>query len=179
VAGPEGARISIGKSSAIVTTLVPPNAKARYLKEPTLKSDEMFTKNDPAEGVPSTRLEVESPKGQPERRFLHVISVGANADHPAPAVLVPGEGAEGAAFGDDAYVFVTAGPQKLPAAFGYRAPMAASRHVVIGLAPGSKYAVSASANGAVCKVSILPGGGITASEAGTLAIAVRGCAVAK
>ena len=171
-------RVSLGKSSAIVTTLLPPAQGARLLKEPTVKSDEMFTKNDPAEGITSTRIEVASPKGQTERRFLHVIAIGASGDKlPAPQ-LVPGEGAEGAAIDGEVYVFVTAGPQRLPAAFVYRAPIASQRHLVTGLLPGAKYGVATAADGAVCRVSILPGGPLGASDAGTLALTIANCQVA-
>jgi hypothetical protein len=167
--------ITVGASSVAVTTLVPA-ATPRFLKEPTLKSDEMFTKNDPAEGIASTRIEVASPAGSTERRFLHVIAIGAAGDRPPAPVRVAGEGAEGAAIDGETYVFVSSAPQRLPAAFTYRAPTSAARHVVTGLSPGGKYAITPKAQGALCDVSILPGGTAEASPAGTLAFELAGCA---
>ena len=172
------ARITLGKSSAVVTTLLPAGAMPVLRKEPTLKSDEMFTKNDPAEGIDSTRIEMASPKGATERRFLHVIAVGGAGDRPPVATYIKGEGAEGAALDGESYVFPIAGPQTLPAAFVYTAPTAASHHVVTGLAPGMRYAVTVAPQagaGGMCRVSLLPGGKLAASLAGTLALDLPGC----
>ena len=181
--GPGGSgattRITLGKSSAVVTTLLPAGAMPVLRKEPTIKSDEMFTKNDPAEGIDATRIEVASPKGATERRFLHVIAVGGAADRPPVATYIKGEGAEGAALDGESYVFTVAGPQALPAAFVYTAPTAAAHHVVTGLAPGMRYGVALLAQGASCRVSVLPGGKTAASAAGTLTFDAPGCALVR
>jgi hypothetical protein len=171
-------RISLGESSAIVSTLIPASATAKLLKEPTLKTDEMFMKNDPAEGIHSTRIEIASPKGHTERRFLHVIAIGGSGDRLPAAELIAGEGAEGASLDGEAYVFVASGPQILPAAFTYTAPMAATRHIITGLMPAARYGFATLASAGACRVSVLPGGSIAASQAGTIAINMPGCALA-
>ncbi len=176
---PATTRITLGKSSAIVTTLVPSGVTPALRKEPTIRTDEMFLKNDPAEGIDATRIEVPSPKGATERRFLHVIAIGAATDRPPAATYIKGEGAEGAAIDGEAYVFTSAGPQTLPAAILYVAPSTAAHHVVVGLAPGMRYGLTVKAEGASCRVSVLPGGKLAASPAGTMTFDVNGCALAR
>ena len=70
------------------------------------------------------------------------------------------------------------GPQAKPAAIAYRAPASAARHVVTGLAPGGRYAASATKDGALCRVAIAPGDSTAASAAGVLALGVRDCVIA-
>src|SRR5262249_23610563 len=143
----------------------------------TIKTDDIFMKNDPAEGISSTRFEVTSPAGKTERRFLHAIVVGGAGDRAPAPVKIEGDGCEGAAIDDEAYVFPTPAPQKMATAMAYKAPATATRHVVTGLAPGGKYAVTAAADGASCKVAILPGGALAASSAGVLRVQIAACAV--
>ncbi len=170
-------RIDVGASSAQVTAILPKASTFRILKEPTIKTDDIFMKNDPAEGVPGIRFETASPKGATERRFLHVVVTGTSADAFPPAEYVAGEGAEGARVDNEVYVFVQSAPQAAPSAVTYRAPQGATLHLVAGLAPGGRYAVAAAAEGPLCKVTVSPGSAVTASAAGVLALAAQGCTV--
>jgi hypothetical protein len=169
-------RIGVGRSVATLTTLVPAGASATLLKEPTIKTDDIFMKNDPAEGFASTRFEVASAAGKTERRFLHAFVIGSAGDRAPAPTKIDGDGCEGAAIDDEAYVFPSAAPQKMPAAVSYKAPASATRHVLTGLAPGGKYAVTATADGAACKVAVLPGGALAASSAGVLKVRFAACA---
>ncbi len=174
-------KITVGRSAATITTVLPEGASpAKLLKEPTLKTDTIYMKNDPAAGIDSTRIEIASPEsrqGKTERRFLHAIVVGA-ADGVAPAaVRIEGEGIDGVALQDEAYLFTSAAPQRLAAAVSYRAPRSAVRHVVTGLAPGGKYGAAVEAAGATCNVSLVPGGALAASSAGVVLVNVTACAL--
>jgi hypothetical protein len=171
-------KIAVGRSTATLTTLVPTNATATLLKEPTVKTDEPFTNNNPAEGINSTRFEIPSARGTTERRFLTAIVVGSVADRAPAPTRIEGDGVEGAAIADEAYLFPSATIQRFPAAIAYKAPNTAQKHVVTGLAPNGKYAPSVSADGAACRVSLLPGGARSASAAGVLTLEVTaGCAL--
>ena len=170
------ATVGVGKSSVVVTTLLPV-AKSAQLKEPTVHIDNMFEQNDVADGISSTRTEEESARGAIERRFLHVIAIGAAGDALPPAVHVDGEGAEGAAIDGETYVFPVAGPQKTAGPLAWRAPPTASKQIVTGLAPGGHYTASAATAGDVFRVALKPGGPLAASAAGTLAIDARDCAI--
>jgi len=157
--------------------LVPAGAVAKTMVEPTSKDKNSFWyNNDPPDKLQSTRIEVASPTGQVERRFLHAITVAnAGEKSPRPAHFT-GEGVEGTAVGDQAYVFPIARPFSAPAPLSYRAPQSATRHVIVGLAPDGHYHLEGARDGNTCKVSLTPGEGAVASNAGTLAIDERACA---
>ena len=177
VSGPT-LRIGVGKSSAWVTTLLPVGVTATLLSEPTIvNAPEVYQRNEVAEGIKSTRFEILSAKGKTEHRFLHAIVTGMSGQKPPVATRIDGEGMEGAAIDTEAYLFPIAAPQRLAAAVSYKAPATATRHIVTGLAPGQKYAVNASKDGANCKIALLPGGGVAASSAGVLSLSVNGCVV--
>jgi hypothetical protein len=172
-------RIAVGRSAATLTTLVPSGASATLLKEPTVKGDEPFTNNNPAEGINSTRFEIPSARGKTERRFLTAIVVGSLGDRAPAATRIEGDGIDGAAIADEAYLFPSAALQKMPAAVAYKAPATAQHHVVTGLAPGAKYAPTVSADGGACRVAILPGGQLAASASGLLFFDVTAACVLK
>ena len=170
-------KITVGRSSAWLSTLLPTGATAKLLTEPTItNAPEVYQRNEVAEGITSTRFEIAS-TGETEHRFLHAITVGMAEQKPPPAMRIEGEGMEGAAIETEAYLFPTSAPQQVAAAVSYKAPATASRHVVTGLAPGQKYSARAAADGASCKVTILPGGTVMASSAGVMTLTVNGCAV--
>ncbi len=170
IAGPV-TTYSSGASAATATTLLPGGVTPTSLAEPqTKKKDSFWYNNDPPDDLKSTRVEVASPKGDKERRFLHAIVIGATADKAPPSVGITGEGVDGAAIRDEAYLFVKEGPQKKAAKVSYRAPTEAARHIIVGLAPDERYAVDAKAEGGGCKVTLSPGGDKVASKAGVLVI---------
>ncbi len=176
----EGAvRFVVGKSAAIVSTLLPAHAPPVLVKEPTDLGDGPYYANEPPEGSTSVRVEVRSATGSVERRFLHAIVVGPGdlrGSSVASVVAVDGEGGDGAVVDDEAYVFAHAGPQLRAAPLGYEVPATVRRHLVASLAPGGRYDVDVERDRDRCRVSLQPGGGRAASKAGVLALDVgTGC----
>jgi len=174
-------RFTAGNSEARATTLVPSGASPALVREPTELGDGPYYANVPPEGTTSVRVEVRSPSGGPERRFLHTIIV-TEKGAPSPAVgRLEGEDVDGAAIEDEAYVFVRSREQARPARLAYRAPPAALRHVVVSLPPGARYAVGVDRDGAFCRLSLDPNpasAGRTASRAGVLSFELGpGCAL--
>ena len=170
-------KITVGRSMATVTTLLPAGATAKLVAEPTVKSGEVYLKNDVAEGMTSTRFEIAGAKGKTEHRFLHTFAVGMGGQKAPPATRIDGVGMEGAAIESEAYLFPSGAPQRVAAAVSYAAPTTATRHVVTGLAPGQKYAARAAMESGLCKVSLSPGGTMTASSAGVATLTVNTCVV--
>lgn len=169
--------VVLGKSVAHVAVLLPPNAAQKLLVEPTIKTDDIFMQNTPAEGIHAVRFETESPKGTTERRFLHAIATGAAGDPAPPATRIEGDGIDGAALADEAYVFSRAGAQSSPAAMTYTAPVTAIRHHVFDMPANQTVTVTATRNGATCKVTITPGGARKATGSGVLVITLNDCAL--
>ncbi len=163
-------RVTAGRSVAFATTVLPAGAAPVVVPEPTALGEGPYFANDPPEGTRSERVEVRSTPGERERRFLHAIVVaGRDARAPSPS-RVDGEGVDGVAIEDEAYVFQRAGVQPHAAVVQYSAPIAAIRHVVASLAPRARYSVSASRDGAACRVSLGPGEGRVASDAGLVVL---------
>ncbi len=170
-------RVDAGASTATLTAVLPKATSFKLVKEPSIKTDDIFKKDDPAKGMLGLRLENVSPKGATERRFLHVISVGASNDPQPAAEPIEGKGVDGARLDNEVYLFAKDGPQQKEAPLSYEAPEPTTLHVLTGLVPRGKYAVAASKSGASCKVSVTAGGDVTASSAGTLALGFGpGCA---
>src|SRR5262249_54251756 len=106
-------RFAVGKSAAIVTTLLPAHVPPVLVKEPTDLGDGPYYANEPPEGKTSVRVEVRSTAGSVERRFLHAIVVGPSELRGAGVTSVlalEGEGVDGAVIDDEAYAFAHAGP---------------------------------------------------------------------
>jgi hypothetical protein len=169
--------VTVGASQAIVKVLVPPGATQKLLTEPTIRTNDIFMQNTPAEGIRSTRFETESPKGATERRFLHAIAIGNAGDAPPLTFRVEGEGADGAVIADEAYVFPEAGPHKAPAGFSYKPPSNLARHIVVGLAPNGAYTFNGNKDGQGCKIVVGAGGATKASPAGVVILSAKDCAV--
>lgn len=147
---------SAGKSAAFVTTLLPVTATPVFVREPTELGDGPYYANEPPEGSLSVRVEVRSPLGDLERRFLHAFVATQAATTPPPAIRIDGRDVDGAAIEDEAYVFSRAGVQARAAPIAYRAPAAALRHVVASLPPGARYTVTVERDGTLCSVSLEP-----------------------
>jgi len=168
------ARIASGHSVAVVTTLLPTAATSSILREPTVQSDAAFTRNEPAEGLTSSRLEIGSPLRSLHPRFLNVVSVG-DVDAKAPNMTrIEGQGADGVALDGSAFVF-SAASQATPQAMMYRAPPDATRHVVAGLAPSGRYTISLWFDETSCRATVKPEGPLVASASGLLILAVKAC----
>ena len=173
-------RFAAGKSAAWVTTLAPSGVAPVVVHEPTELGDGPYYANEPPEGTTSQRIEVRSPKGDVERRFLLAIVVGGIADRSKkdvpPATRLDGEGVDGAVIDDEAYVFQRGAPQGASAPLAWRAPPSVSRAIVASLAPGARYDVRAERDRDDCRVSLRPGGARAASPAGVLVVSLGpGC----
>lgn len=175
------ARVAAGRSVAAVTTMVPTGVEGKLVTEPAPANGENYwTINAPAKGMTSTRLEIPSPLGTTERRFLHVVAVtDADAEGGVAPVAIRGEGADGAALDGEAYVFVRDGVQEKPARVDYVAPEDAPRHRIAGLAPRATYAVTVERATGGCHVRVEPGAsGVSTSAGGVALLALPGCALA-
>ncbi len=129
--------------------------------------------NGVAQGEPvRSRLVVEDPKGPRDVRFLHVLEGADAGATPARVAMVQssaGTAFAGAVVGTRAVLF----PVEVGAAFTrvtYAVPAAVTGQVVTGLTPGAAYEVSLKTVGGNVEVTIAPGGGEKADEAGVLAI---------
>jgi hypothetical protein len=150
------ARVAAGKSAAYVTTLLP-GAAPQLVHEPTALGDGPYYVNDPAEGTSAVRIEVRSPRGEKDRGFLHALVVTATtARPPAPPARIEGEGVEGVAIDDEAYLFVRDAAQPGTPPLAYQAPLGAVRHVVMSLRPEGRYAVDLQRDGDRCRVTLRP-----------------------
>lgn len=167
-----GVRFVAGRSEAIATTLIPAGVSPQFVREPTDLGEGAYYANSPPERTTSVRVEVRSPTGDVERRFLNAIVVaGADAHAPQP-VRIEGEGVDGVAIDDEAYVFERGAAQFRALPVAYRAPASAARHLVASLAPDAHYAIHVERDGALCGVSLRPGEGTVASSAGTILLEV-------
>ncbi len=173
-----GVRFSVGSSVAYVATLLPAHVPPSLVKEPTPLGDGPYYTNSPPEGVSGVRVEVRSPLGSVERRFLHTIVAGPR-DLRAPVVVpIEGDDVDGAAIDDEAYLFAHAEVERRASPLGYQAPASVRRHLVASLAPGAHYAVEVTQERGQCRVQLGPGEGRVASKAGVLSIEVApGCAL--
>jgi hypothetical protein len=164
-------RWRVGRSAAVLTTLIPEAAAPLLVREPTDLGDGPYYANDPPEGVRSVRVEISSPRGDGERRFLHSIVVsGDDVRAPAP-VRVEGRDIDGVALEDEVYAFVRSGPQTKPASLAYSAPASAVHHVIASLAPGARYAVHAENAGDTCRLALEPAPeGKAASKEGVVVV---------
>ena len=163
--------IATGTSEALATTLLPSGAMPALVREPTELGDGPYYANEPPEGTESVRVEIRSPSGDRERRFLHAIVVTEKGGPSPVAGRIDGDDVDGAAIDDEAYVFARSGEQARPAPLAYRSPPAALRHVVASLPPGGRYAVGVQREATFCRVSLEPNpasAGRTASSAGVL-----------
>jgi hypothetical protein len=169
--------ITLGASQAIINVLLPQGATQKLLVEPTLQTGDIFMQNTPAEGIKSTRIETESPKGSTERRFLHAIAIGPAGEPAPPTSRLEGDGVAGASIADESYVFPEAGPHKSPAGFWFKTPATTTRAVLVSLAPNGGYGFSGAKDGAACKITATPGGSSRASAAGVVILGLKDCAV--
>jgi hypothetical protein len=167
-------RFTVGRSAAYAATLLPEGIAPLFVHEPTNLGDGAYYTNDPPDGTSSVRVEVRAPAGDVERRFLHAIVVGPSQAVLPTATRLDGDGVDGAAIDDEAYVFARAGAQNRPVRVVYLAPAKATHHLVASLAPGGRYAVSAESARGGCRLSVEPGGegARAASSAGLLAFDV-------
>jgi hypothetical protein len=171
-------RFDVGRSSASVTPLLPRDTTPFVVREPTDFGDGPYYANEPPEGQSSVRIEVRSPASDVERRFLHGIVASAAGSSLVAASPLEGDGVDGVALADEAYVFARSGSPRRAVPEAYRAPVTALHHFVASLEPGASYAVKVVRDGTGCRVALQPGAGRRASGAGTLAFDLdEACAI--
>jgi hypothetical protein len=142
----------IGSSRVDVRALEPRAARLVPRKEPAGSGKGPHRMNRP--WGPMWRLEVEGPRGQPARRFLHVITADAADALPAPASRLEGNGLRGA-FTEPVH---DGRRERIAVLFAdndrggsLRLGRAADLVIVAGLAPGARYATSV---GADCTLNV-------------------------
>jgi hypothetical protein len=178
---PEPARVS-GRNAQVVlpsgqqlfvTSLLPEQASLQAVNTVDQVIQETATSNDPMKD----RLKIEATGGPADVRFLTVLQGADPKATPSPLTLVQSSGGieyEGAAAGNVVVLF----PRRIPVDSGaaastplvYSAPAQAHLHLVTGLAPGSRFDVSAQAQGDQVTVTLRPGTTYTVDSGGVLAI---------
>ncbi len=129
----------VGSSRVDVQSLVPAGGSVGAVREPTPSGEGSHRMNHP--WGPMWRIQIASPRGNAERRFLTFITADRADAKPPPARLVKGDGLDGALGQVDgrwiAVLFVGAdgsGTATLPRA---------DRLVIVGLAPREHYRLRA------------------------------------
>lgn len=156
------ASAKVGRSRVDIVTVLPERGRAQPRKEPTVKTDHPYMTNAP--WGPMWRLEVPSARGQPARRFLHVVQAGAAKDAPPTVTWAGGRGLYGVNVAGAAVLFAHS-PD------GGQATIAAPKAWVYGLQPGARYRVTATG----CEVQVARGGGVAATAGGAVRVSAGSC----
>jgi hypothetical protein len=156
----------VGSSRVDVRTLEPAGAVRRAPREPTPSGEGSHRLNQP--WGPMWRLEVVSPRGERQRRFLHFISAAPASAEPPVTRRLAGKGLSGGVArlpqGTVAVLFADAAGEGQLALGG-----AVDSLIVADLAPGQRYSVALDA--ASCSVRLSKGpsaAAVTASSGGFL-----------
>jgi hypothetical protein len=163
--GADTARATVGASRVDVQTLDPPHAARAALREPTPSGEGSHRLNQP--WGPMWRLEVNSPRGERERSFLHVITASAAASAPAPARRLRGDGLRGAVGGVEgktAAVLFTAASENSDRKVALGG--AVDTVVLAGLQPGRRYSVSVDAGSCTLRLGAARGPADPAATSG-------------
>jgi len=142
----------VGASRVDVRTLEPRDARPIARREPTPSGEGSHRLNQP--WGPMWRIEIESPRDERERVFLHFITVGPADSPPPPSQGIAGTGLQGAAGRVDGRrsVVLFAGPDgEGRVALGGPADLVA----IAGLVPGKRYRVAFDAGGS-CTLHLSP-----------------------
>lgn len=162
----------VGASRVDVRVIEPREAELIARKEPTASGDGPHRSNQP--WGPMWRLEVRSPRGEKERRFLHVITASEAQATPPPVTQLSGDGLGGAAVSSDgrrtAVLFAEERGE------GRVALGEQSEHVVVaGLTPGRRYQLRVDAGGGCTLHLRASADGTPASAAGSLRTSADAC----
>ena len=162
----------VGSSRVDVRTLEPRSALRTAPREPTPSGEGSHRANKP--WGPMWRLEVQSPRGERRRGFLHVVSAGASDARPPAARALSGEGFRGARVDGDgrSTVVILANSDD-----SLRVPLGAPADtlVVLNLTPGREYRVAVEP-GCVLSVAKADGGDARrAGPGGFLRTSATGC----
>jgi hypothetical protein len=164
------ASVVIGGSRLDVSAVA--GGALRAVAEPTTQDDHIYKANRPDGAV--WRLEIESARGRPARRFRAWLRAVASGAAPATAAAVSGQGIEGVVgpVGGARVAVLFAGPAGgtigLPAGVGGA--------LVTGLDASGAYGASAApAAGGGCTVTVARGGKAAADPSGSLGIDLAPC----
>jgi hypothetical protein len=143
----------VGQSRVDVRTLEPQDAQWRAPREPTPSGEGSHRANHP--WGPMWRLELESPRGSPERDFLQVITVDRADAAATSSQEVQGVGLRGAVTSAGGrrtlILFADGGANEASAVLGGRADLV----VVVGLAPQRRYDAVVDPHGG-CTLRLIP-----------------------
>ena len=125
-----------------------------------------------AEGEPCQyRLTIEDTSHPTNIRFLHVLQ-GADAGKPADGAAnlqsTSGNPFEGVSVRGAAVLFPVIVLSNDFTSLGYNAPAGVTNHYVAGLRPNASYTATVQTNGGQIQVTVTPGPGLTADNAGLL-----------
>lgn len=171
----EGDRVSvvIGESRLELDTLWPERAERSALKEPTPSGEGSHRLNQP--WGPMWRIEIQSPRGEDDRHFLHFASALSAAAPPTQVRRLRGEGLRGGVTRGDgrALAVLFAEPRgEGSVALGERADVV----VLAGLEPGRRYSVTIEQAG--CRLQLGPprgAGELTATSGGFVRLSASQC----
>jgi hypothetical protein len=162
----------IGESRVDVRTLEPREARRAAPREPTPSGEGSHRANKP--WGPMWRLEVESPRQERERRFLHVVSAG-RADAAAPAArALAAENVSGARIegeGRRTVVLFVRGATRAPVALGGPADSV----IVVGLEPGRSYLATIEPGCALRLAESKAAGATKLGKGGVLRVSAGSC----
>jgi hypothetical protein len=162
----------VGASRVDVRVIEPRNAELVAPKEPTPSGEGAHRLNQP--WGPMWRLEVRSPRGEKNRRFLHVITASEAQATPPPVTRLAGDGLGGAAVrvdGRRAAVLFAEDRGEGSVALGERSELV----VIAGLTPGRRYQLRVDESGACTLHLRASGDGTPANPAGTLRTSAEAC----
>jgi hypothetical protein len=144
------ASVVVGASRLELKTLEPAQVKLTAPKEPTPSGEGSHRLNQP--WGPMWRIEAVSPRGEPERHFLHVMQALPASAPPAQVESLKGDGLRGAASRAEgrsiAVLFAGPKPEQHVALGGPRDVV-----VIAGLEPGKHYLVTIEPG---CKLKLSP-----------------------
>jgi hypothetical protein len=169
----------VGASRLSSETLLPTSTARSTVAEPTPGGDPPWSNNDTY--APAFRAEEKS-SGATSANFVHVLSaLASGGTAPQATIDIAGGARVVHVAGDPAHVVVLADAvagADLELPLSYDVPNDAHQdHVVFGL-PGKAFALSVSADGATCKITLSAGtdAKVTSTDA-TAAFRLDGCAV--
>ena len=126
-----------------------------------------------AEGDPCHfRLTIEDTSNPTDIRFLHVLQgadAGVVADATTYAQSTSGSAFEGVVVRGSEVLFPVIVLSNNFTSVSYTAPAGVTNHYLAGLTPNARYAVTLQASGGLLQVTVAPGSGIAADNAGLLA----------
>lgn len=168
-----------GKSIADVTALLPKRVKVRVVNEPEKRENAKSAYQVNETWAPTFRMELGSAPGK-EVRFLTVTQTGGVGFAREPAERIEGSNIDGALIGKGSHGTAIVFPRDettLPESGAKWNMPTAGRLIVVGLARGQRYAVTARPIESGCALEVKAGEFRAADDGGTLSVNMEGCVV--